>query len=216
MVDKNNKTLKSPQETYSVEKLWNDISTQYAMEESEGEDNDMRDKMLKYKVFLHIINLAEKAKGYEDKDICDVIKLSEEQHGALFVYTLFLAVNPQFCYSWSFLRKQWDGFLEMLGMACVFINRFVSHVNTIHKNCKQYAGLTFIFANVLKVSLDKHTQTINVGIIWDNFDNLLKINKEYTVSANSGATLVLSSTQNVREAKFALFLGKLSRLIQTN
>lgn len=215
MVDKKNKTLNHSEEPYSLEKLWNDISAQYDKEENEEECTDMRDKILKYKVFSHLINLSEKTNGYEEKDVCDVVKLSEEQYNALFAYTLFLSENPQFDYSWSFLRKQWDSYLEMLGNVCAFINQFVSRVNTIQKNSKQYLNMTFVFANVLKVSFDKKTQTSEVEIIWDNFDSLLKINKEYTISAKLDATLMLSSTQKVREDKFDLFLGKVNQLILT-
>lgn len=214
MVDKKNKTLEPSKDTYSLERLWNDISAQYDKDENDDEGNDMRDKMQKYKVFSHLINLAEKTNGYDEADICDVVKLSEEQHNALFAYTLFLSVNPQFDYSWSFLRKQWDSYIETLGNLCVFINQFVSHVNTIQNHSKQYIGMTFVFANVLKVSLDKKTQDTEVEIIWDNFDSLLKINKEYTISAKLDATLVLSSIQKVRENKFGLFLGKVNQLIQ--
>lgn len=205
---------KPSEEAYSLAKLWRDVSDQYEEEEIENNANDMRDKMLKYKVFNHLVSLAEKIKGYKKNEVSDAIKISEEQHDALFTYTLFLSVNHQFDYSWSYLRKKWDDYLVMLGSICAFVNLFVSHVQTIQENYKQYAGMTFIFANVIEVFLNKETKKVEVKIIWSNFDNLLKISKDYTVSAMIDKALVLSSSLKVKGGEFSLFLEKVSQLIQ--
>lgn len=213
MKDDNVKS-KLSKETYSLAKLWRDVSDQYEEEETENIANDMRDKMLKYKVFNHLVSLAEEIKGYKENEKSDAIKISEEQHDALFTYSLFLSINHQYDYSWSYLRKKWDDYLVMLGSICAFINLFVSHLQTIQENYKQYAGMTFIFANVLEVFLNKETKRVEVKIIWSNFDNLLKISKDYSVSAKIDKALMLSSSLKVEGGKFSLFLEKVSQLIQ--
>lgn len=212
---KNKKILKSSEEKYSLDKLWKDISAQYEEEEIESSADVMRDKCLKLKMISHLITLAGKIRVCEENEIYDVIKLTEEEHDAIFCYTFSLSINSQYDYSWSYLRKQWEGYLKMLRNVCIFINHVISYVSKLQQSKTLYMGLTFVFANIFTVCLDKNKNVLEVKVLWQSLDDLFQIGECYSISAKVDSTLLLSASANKDKDQFESFLGRVSKLYQS-
>ena len=104
---------------YSFDMLLNDIVTVLTEdnEKTESDDKNLREYQPKLKVIQMLLDLAKSytPKKYKDNEkVRNAIKVKVDDDEQLSGYMFFVSQNPQFDYSWNYMRKCKTNYMEFL------------------------------------------------------------------------------------------------------
>lgn len=198
MEDKRVRTIKEQElMLYTKIELLEDIQAvpeKCAKDTPEGEKT-RRDFMHKLKVLQSIFLM--KLPPYDfKKDNMDVIKEALEVyvHGdeLLFGYTYFLSSNTNFDYSWNYLRKQMDKYVDFFFEAYRFISFVLRDIDDIKADLCGNKDLHIVFNELFDVTLIDDEPLVKTTVNWENFYQINKLKNGYYISVKIDKTTLLT------------------------
>lgn len=137
MEDKKVEIVKAQENVlYTKAEMFEDIQTtleECATDTSENE-KARRDFRHKLKVLQSIFDMNLPPYDFKKDnmdDIKEVLEVYVDGNELLFGYTFFLSSNTNFDYSWNYLRKQMDRYVNFFSEAYKFINYVLADINTM-------------------------------------------------------------------------------------
>lgn len=202
---------------YTVSQLLNEILEEQTEENISNDENIRRECQYKKKVIQSIINLNLNDSDYKEIEkgvLKNKIDISVDGNEQLFGYTFFLSANPNFDYSWNFLRKQMEYYKTFLLEVCTFINQVVENINTMHFDLKECSDIEIVFHNLLRVKFINVSPWVKTTINWNNFYQITDIKGGYYISAKLKKTTVLTCYQ-VYGGELKSFINEVNQMVIT-
>ena len=161
---------------------------------SKGE-KALRDFRYKLKVLQSIFDM--KLPPYDfKKDNIDNIKEALEVYvdgnELLFGYTFFLSSNTNFDYSWNYLRKQMDKYVNFLFEAYKFISYVLADINSMRTDLCGNKDLHIEFNTLFHVTFIDDKPFVKTIVSWDDFYQINKVKNGYYISVKIGKTTLLT------------------------
>lgn len=196
---KNNNTtirLKMDKEKYTLNTLLDDIQ-EAAIGDNEGKVDEcvVRDYPDKLIIIQMLISCAAiySGKEYEDeetlKNAIDVVLKGDEQ---LSGYMFFVSQNPQFSYTWSYMRKRRNRYGEYLAEAIRFLNNVVEDINLLADMPRGVEEMHVVFGDLIDVDLLVGTPSVRSSVLWQNFYCMAAVKRVYNVSVKMNENVLVA------------------------
>ena len=173
-------------ENYTFGILFNDILADSieGMEISESDVKSNREYKSKLIVVQMLLGLAEsyKTENYNNNEkLRNAIETIVDGDEQLSGYIFFVSQNPQFDYSWNYMRKCRTNYIEFLVNSIRFLNNVLVDINLL--TCKSWPGnnIHVVFHDILDVELTSVVPFVKSRLLWENFYRLAMVKSDYNI-----------------------------------
>lgn len=186
---------------YTLERLLNDIldSSNENCSENDNDNKATREHRAK-KVVIQM--LIEQANAFRS----DIYKNSEKLTTALDVkvredkwmsgYMFYVSQNPNYDYSWNYMRRQVDGYVEFLGNAVRFFTNVVDDINAIADRLINKKDVYVIFSDIIEVASTQEGASLKARVIWEKFKTVASFNPVYQITVRVKDVVLMIGTRN--------------------
>ena len=165
-MEKNNKKADVKRVNYSFDMLRNDILTAPTEDNEKLETGDkyLREYQSKLIVAQMLSYLAEsyETENYKDNELLrNAIETKVDGDEQLSGFLFFVSQNPQFDYSWNYMRKCRTNYIEFLVNSIRFLNNVLVDINLL--TGKPWSGnnihveVFWIFISICNIDRNKYT-----------------------------------------------------------
>lgn len=172
---------------YDLDTLLEDIQSSFVKLADDAKASDKAKLENKHKLIIMqmLINLAQEYCGEEygddeklSRDIDSKLNRNELLSGFLF----FVSQNPQFDYSWSYMRKRKSSYADYLVDAIRFMYNVVADVNVLAREATEEKEIHVVMNELFEVELGNVEPYVKTQLKWENFQRIATVKKEYSVS----------------------------------
>lgn len=183
-------------EVYTLNRLLKDIQDA-AIGDNEGEvderaQREYQDKLIVMQMLIKLA-VAYSGKEYENeeklKNAIDVVLKGDEQ---LSGYMFFVSQNPQFNYTWSYMRKRRERFGEYLAEAIRFLNNVVEDINLLANMPREGEEMHVVFGDLIDVDLLVGTPSVRSSVLWKNLYRVAAVKRVYNVSVKMNENVLVA------------------------
>lgn len=185
-MDENNKKTDMENLNYSFDMLFNDIQADPTKGNgmSESGDKSKREYKSKLIVVQTLLDLAKsyKTENYKDNEkLRNAIKIKVDYDEQLSGYIFFVSQNPQFDYSWNYMRKCRANYIEFLNNSINFFNNVLIDINMLTGKPRSEKNIHVVFHDILDVELISVEPFVKARLLWENFYCLATVKSEYNI-----------------------------------
>ncbi len=197
---KNNKKTDVEKVNYSFDMLRNDILTAPTEDNEKLETSDkyLREYQSKLIVAQMLSYLAESYDTQNDKDyelLRNAIETKVDGDEQLSGYLFFVSQNPQFDYSWNYMRKCRTKYIEFLVNSISFLNNVLVDINLLTGIPWSGNNIHVVFHNILDVELTCEEPFVKARLLWENFYYLVTVKSNYDIIVKANDTLLKVSSR---------------------
>lgn len=131
-----------------------------------------------------LIKLAQAYSGEEYSDdvkLCRDIEIKLNGNELLSGFLFFVSLNPQFDYSWNYMRKRKLNYADFLVDAIRFINNVIADVNVLTENPTNEEGIHVVMNELFDIELCNVEPYVKSNFKWDNLKHIVAVKKEYNI-----------------------------------
>jgi len=184
---------------YSFDMLFNDIQTAptegNGMPETDG--NFQREYHSKLIVIQLLLDLAEsyKTEDYkENEKLRKSIEIIVDGDQQLSGYLFFISQNPQFDYSWNYMRKCRANYVEFLVNSIRFFNSVLDDINWLIGKLWSEKNIHVVFHDILDVEFTSEEPFVKTRLLWENFYRLATLKSGYNIIVKAKDVLLMSGS----------------------
>ena len=175
---------------YTKVELFEDIQTipEKCVKDTPEGEKARRDFRHKLKVLQAIFDMKLPTYIFK-KDNMEKIKEAIE---LLFGYTFFLSSNTDFDYSWNYLRKQMDKYVDFFSDVHKFISYLLADIDEMKTEFSGNKDLHIVLNGLFNVKFIDDKPFVKTTLNWENFNQINKVKSGYYISAKIGKTTLLT------------------------
>lgn len=197
-MEKNNKKADVKRVNYSFDMLRNDILTAPTEDNEKLETGDkyLREYQSKLIVAQMLSYLAEsyETENYKDNKLLrNAIETKVDGDEQLSGFLFFVSQNPQFDYSWNYMRKCRTNYIEFLVNSIRFLNNVLVDINLLTGKPWSGNNIHVVFHNILDVELTSEEPFVKARLLWENFYHLVTVKSDYDIIVKANDTLLKAS-----------------------
>lgn len=197
-MEKNNKKADVKRVDYSFDMLRNDILTAPTEDNEKLETGDkyLREYQSKLIVAQMLSYLAEsyETENYKDNELLrNAIETKVDGDEQLSGFLFFVSQNPQFDYSWNYMRKCRTNYIEFLVNSIRFLNNVLVDINLLTGKPWSGNNIHVVFHNILDVELTSEEPFVKARLLWENFYHLVTVKSDYDIIVKANDTLLKAS-----------------------
>ena len=197
-MEKNNKKADVKRVNYSFDMLRNDILTARTEDNEKLETGDkyLREYQSKLIVAQMLSYLAEsyETENYKDNELLrNAIETKVDGDEQLSGFLFFVSQNPQFDYSWNYMRKCRTNYIEFLVNSIRFLNNVLVDINLLTGKPWSGNNIHVVFHNILDVELTSEEPFVKARLLWENFYHLVTVKSDYDIIVKANDTLLKAS-----------------------
>lgn len=131
-----------------------------------------------------LIKLAQAYSGEEYRDdvkLCRDIETKLNGNELLSGFLFFVSLNPQFDYSWNYMRKRKLNYADFLVDAIRFINNVIADVNVLTENPTNEEGIHVVMNELFDIELCNVEPYVKSNFKWENLRHIVAVKKEYNI-----------------------------------
>ncbi len=199
-MEKNNKKADVKRVNYSFDMLRNDILTAPTEDNEKLETGDkyLREYQSKLIVVQMLSYLADtyETENYNDNELLrNAIETKVDGDEQLSGYLFFVSQNPQFNYSWNYMRKCRTNYVEFLVNSIRFLNNVLVDINLLTGKTWPGNNIHVVFHNILDVELTCEEPFVKARLLWENFYHLVTVKSDYDIIVKANDTLLKASSR---------------------
>ena len=180
----NDKLTVTTKEEYTFEMLLNDIQESAAGGENDAlaDDRAERERMSKLIVMQMLIVKASEFNDesyHDDEKLRNAIDVKVNGDAHLSGYIFFISQNPQFDYSWNYLRKREKSYKEFLVEAIRFLENVLADINMLAGKPRTPKNVHVIVNDIIDISLTGEKPFVKADVIWENFNRIATVKRNY-------------------------------------
>ena len=180
---------------YSVKSFYEDIVCELeqcdidASSELCNRDQMNKLKVLQSLLFMELPQYDPISKN--DEEVLNAITNLVAENALLFNYTFYLSSNRDFDYTWSYLRKKIDDFVNYLFDSYRFIGCLLNDITQLRRGLKYATELYLNINNVFDFKFVNESPYVVANTIWKNLHTIVRDRKGYNLSIRFGETTVM-------------------------
>lgn len=199
-MEKNNKKTDVKKVNYSFDMLRNDILTAPTEdnEKLETDDKYLREYQSKLIVVQMLSYLAEsyETENYKDNELLrNAIETKVDGDEQLSGYLFFVSQNPQFDYSWNYMRKCRTNYIEFLVNSIRFLNNVLVDINLLTGKPWPGNNIHVVFHDILDVELTSEVPFVKSRFLWENFYRMATVKSDYNIVVKVKDNLLKTSNR---------------------
>ncbi len=199
-MEKNNKKTDVKKVNYSFDMLRNDILTAPTEDNEKLETGDkyLREYQSKLIVVQMLSYLADtyETENYNDNELLrNAIETKVDGDEQLSGYLFFVSQNPQFDYSWNYMRKCRTNYIDFLVNSIRFLNNVLVDVNLLTGKPWPGNNIHVVFHDILDVELTSEVPFVKSRLLWENFYRLATVKSDYNIVVKVKDNLLKTSNR---------------------
>ena len=199
-MEKNNKKTDVKKVNYSFDMLRNDILTAPTEDNEKLETGDkyLREYQSKLIVVQMLSYLAEsyETENYKDNELLrNAIETKVDGDEQLSGYIFYVSQNPQFEYSWNYMRKCRTNYIEFLVNSIRFLNNILVDINLLTGKPWPGNNIHVVFHDILDVELTSEVPFVKSRLLWENFYRLATVKSDYNIVVKVKDNLLKTSNR---------------------
>ena len=199
-MEKNNKKADVKRVNYSFDMLRNDILTAPTEDNEKLETGDkyLREYQSKLIVAQMLSYLAEsyETENYKDNELLrNAIETKVDGDEQLSGFLFFVSQNPQFDYSWNYMRKCRTNYIEFLVNSIRFLNNVLVDINLLTGKSWPGNNIHVVFHDILDVELTSEVPFVKSRLLWENFYRLATVKSDYNIVVKVKDNLLKTSNR---------------------
>lgn len=111
-------------------------------------------------------------------------------------YMFYVSQNPNYDYSWNYMRKQIDGYVEFLGKAIRFFSNVVDDINAIADSLISEKDIHVIISDIIEVASTQESPCLKARVIWERFKTIANFNPVYQITVKEKDVVLMIGTRN--------------------
>lgn len=204
---------------YTLAMLLDDIQRvpKLSDEASEAFEITSREYQSKLIVMQLLIRMTDEYGGEEyenESKLRNAIEVKVKGDELLSGYLFFVSQNPQFDYSWNYMRKCRASYTDFLADAVRYIRNVVTDINMLAEKSYSEKEIHMVFDDVVDVVWVKETPNVKTTIRWENFHRIASVKKDYRISIVSKENVVLTSIRK-EAADTAILIDAALKMLTT-
>ncbi|MBR4911566.1 MAG: hypothetical protein IKZ54_01830 [Bacteroidales bacterium] len=186
---------------YTFDMLWNDIQDNNLEEDVEGaapKDNAAREYRHKRMVMQMLIYFAAtySSEEYNDDDkLENAIEVKVTNDELLSGYLFHVSQNPQFDYSWNYMRKRKNSYSKFLMEAVRFLNNVITDINKLAVKPFVHTDVHVVFDDIFDVVLMNEKPYVKTNLLWENFYKVATVKKNYNMGVKAKDCLLVAGSR---------------------
>lgn len=198
---KNDKELTvASKENYTFQMLLNDIqeSALGGEDDSQAGDKAVRERQSKLIVLQMLIGMANEYNNDSHRDDEKLrnaidVKLNNDVHLAGFIF--YISQNPQFDYSWNYLRKRENCYKEFLVEGIRFLDNVLADINMLIGKPRTHKEVHVVMNDIIDVFLIGEKPFVKASVLWENFHRLASIKRDYFFTVKSKECILIAGNR---------------------
>lgn len=187
-------------DAYNFEMLLNDIqeTPDENTEETTANENAEREFQHKLVVMQMLIYFAIDYQGEDYKDeekLRNAITVKVNNDELLSGYLFHTSQNPQFDYSWNYMRKRKMSYGKFLAEAVRFLKNMLADINMLVGKPRLYSGVHMVFDDVFDVALTSNKPYVKASVLWGNFHRVAMVKNDYHISVKAKDSLLVAGAR---------------------
>lgn len=191
----NDKLTVATKEDYTFELLLNDIHDSAAVGEDDALADERAERERKSKLVV-LQMLIVKANEYNDDSHRDDEKLRNaidaKLNADLAGYIYFISQNPQFDYSWNYLRKRENSYKEFLVEGIRFLENVLADINMLANKPRTMKDVHVVLNDIFDVSLTGEKPFVKTCVLWENFHRMAAAKRTYSFTVMSNDCILVT------------------------
>lgn len=187
-------------DNYTFDMLFDDIQAVPTEDDEKTgtDDKHLREYQSKLIVIQMLSYLAEsyETDDYKDNEILrNAIETKVDGDEQLSGYIFFVSQNPQFDYSWNYMRKCRTNYIEFLVNSIRFLHNVLVDINLLTRKSRPEKNIHVVFHDILDVELTCEEPFVKVRLLWENFNRLATVKSDYIIIVKVKDTLLKASSR---------------------
>lgn len=197
---------------YTFDMLLNDMLDNSDENPKESDANDRVEREYQHKrtvmqMLIYFAALFSSEEYNDDDKLGSAIAVKVNADELLSGYLFHVSQNPQFEYSWNYLRKRKNSYCKFLVEGVRFLNNVMADINMLsHKTCV-VPDVHVVFDDIFDVALINEKTYVKTSVLWENFNRVATLKRSYNISVKvkecllvAGSRIVLSDTERIIDA----------------
>ena len=198
---KNDKKLTvASKEDYSFQMLLNDLQESALVGEEDSQAGDKAERERQSKLIV-LQMLIDRANEYNDESHRDDeklrnaidVKVNNDVYLAGFIF--YISQNPQFDYSWNYLRKRGNSYKEFLVEGIRFLDNVLADINMLAGKSRTHKDVHVVMNDIIDVSLIGEKPFVKACILWENFHRMASIKRDYNFTVKSKECILIAGNR---------------------
>ena len=191
------KLTAAPKEKFTFENLLHDIQDCALYDEYETQSNEKAKRERQSKLIV-VQMLIDKANEYNDGAHRDDEKLRNaidvKVNGDVYLsgYIFYISQNPQFDYSWNYLRKREDSYKEFLVEGVRFLENVLEDINMLVKRPRIGRDIHVVMNDIFDISLIGNAPFVRCSVLWENFHRLATVKRVYNLTVKTKDCILIA------------------------
>ena len=189
-------------EEYTFQLLLNDIQESALENEEDGQSDDKaaRERQSKLIVMQMLIDKSNEYNDYSHRDdeklrnAIDVM-VNNDVHLAGFIF--FVSQNPQFDYSWNYLRKRENSYKEFLVEGIRFLASVLADANMLAGKPRTQKDVHVVMNDIIDISLTREKPFVKASVLWENFHRLAMLKRNYHLTVKCKECILVTGIRKV-------------------
>lgn len=195
---KNDKILAvATKEVYTFQMLLDDIQESVVINDEEAQSDDKASREQQSKLIV-LQMLIDRANDYNDESHRDDeklrnaidVKVNNDVHLAGFIF--YISQNPQFDYSWNYLRKRESSYKEFLIEGIRFLDNVLSDINMLARKTGTTKDVHVVMNDIIDVSLTGEKPFVKASVLWENFHRIATVKRDYNFTVKSKECILMA------------------------
>ena len=182
MTQNDKKSAVTSKEEYTFQMLLNDIQESASGGDEDARAGDKADRERQSKLIV-LQMLVDRANEYnddshrEDDKLRNAIDVKVNNDVYLDGYIFFISQNPQFDYTWNYLRKRENNYKEFLLESIRFLDNVLADINMLAEKPRIHKDVHVEMHGILDVWLTAEKPFVKVAVLWGNFHRIATLKK---------------------------------------
>lgn len=187
---------------YTFDVLIDDIlkSAEWNDDEAQDVEKAKRERLSKRIVVQMLIDLANYYNDdshQEEEKLRNAIDVRVKGDAFLSAYIFYVSQNPQFDYSWNYLRKKENSFENFLFEGILFLRNMLADIKILAGKPRGMQNIHVVFNDLFDVFLTTEEPFVRTDVLWENFHRLALVKRDYHLTVKCKDSIVITGPRKV-------------------
>ena len=180
--------------------LLNDIQESALVSEEDSQAGDKAErerqsKLIVLQMLIDRVNEYNNESHRDDEKLRNAIDVKVNNDVYLAGFIFYISQNPQFDYSWNYLRKRENCYKEFLVEGIRFLDNVLADINMLIGKPRTHKDVHVVMNDIIDVSLIGEKPFVKASVLWENFHHLASIKRDYYFTVKSKDCILIAGNR---------------------
>ncbi len=207
MAKDDKKPAVTAKEEYTFQLLLNDIQDSALGNEEDGQAGkktarERQSKLIVMQMLIIKSNEYNDDSHRDDEKLRNAIDVKVNDDVLLAGFIFFVSQNPQFDYSWNYLRKRENYYKEFLVEGIRFLGSVLADTNMLARKPRTQKDVHVVMNDIIDISLIREKPFVKASVLWENFHRLANVKRDYDFTVKfKECILITGKRKNAADAE---------------